>query len=511
MPKNAVTRTVVIDMGSNSFRLVVYDYVPGRWWRHSDEIYDGVRIGAGLFETGALASERIERALAVVEIYAHFCAASSIPPTSVAVVATSAIRDASNGAELVARVKQLTRLDVRILSEAEEAYYAYLAAVNSTTLRDGVVLDLGGGSLQLVRVAERLMRATASLPLGTVRSTERFFAARGSGGKQRATLRDHVLAELAKAPWLAHAGDRLVGMGGTVRNLASAAATAGERAGIGVHGFALRRDALAELIARLARASDAERAQIPGIKPERAGVILAGAVVIAAVMDATSAEQLEVTEAGLREGVFFSSYLARREPPLFADVREASVLNLANQYQTDLTHCEHVARVAGRLWRSLEAAGATPATELDAPSLLWAAAMLHDIGMAVDYDDHHKHSRYLVLAAGLPGFSQREQALIAQAVRFHRKGTPELGVLAAVCEPGDDRLLTALAAVLALAEHLDRGRDGTIDVAGVHANDGGLELELEIARRGDEVLARWGAERQSDSFRRAFGKPLTVS
>jgi exopolyphosphatase/guanosine-5'-triphosphate,3'-diphosphate pyrophosphatase len=503
-------RTVVIDLGSNSFRLVVYDSDAGRYWHHSDEIYDGVRIGAGLGETGVLAPDRIELALEVVDVYAHFCAASGIPARNVHAVATSAIRDAANGREFVERVRKLTKLDVRILSEDEEAYYAYLAAINTTALRDGVVLDLGGGSLQLVHVGARRALARASWPLGTVRSTERFLA-RGSSGKQRAALRDHVLAELARATWLERAGGRLVGMGGTVRNLASAAATVPERAGIGVHGFLLTRPALDELIARLVRADDAARAQMPGIKAERAGVILAGAIVIATVMDALGAAELEVTEAGLREGVFFSTYLAKRDPPLFEDVREASVLNLANQYLRDLTHARHVARIAQHVWRSLEEAGVTPRSDLDAPALLWAAALLHDIGMAVDYDDHHKHSRYLVLAAGLPGYSQREQALIAQSVRYHRKGTPELGVLAGVCQPGDERLLKALAAVLALSEHLDRSRDGTIDVAALHADNGSFELELRVSRRGDETLARWGAERQSEAFRRAFGRTLKVA
>ena len=509
MAKSNAARTVVIDMGSNSFRLVVYDSLGERWWRHSDEIYDVVRIGAGLGETGRLSEERIELALEVMEVYAHFCAASGIAPSNVRAVATSAIRDAANGQELVERVKRHTKLDVRVLSEAEEAYYAYLAAINTTTLSDGVVLDLGGGSLQLVHVGDRQALARNSWPLGTVRTTERFFA-RGASGKQRAALRDHVLRKLERLSWREEAAGTIVGMGGTVRNLASAAATVPERAGIGVHGFVLARDALEELIVRLARASEEERRQMPGIKPERASIILAGAIVVAAVLDAFEAPGLEVTEAGLREGVFFSTYLAPADPPLFADVREASVLNLANQYQADLTHPWHVARTARQLWSSLAKAGATPETTLDADGLLWAAAMLHDIGMAIDYDDHHKHSRYLVLAAGLPGYSQREQALIAQTVRYHRKGSPELGVLAGVCEPGDERLLKALAAVLALAEVLDRGRDGTIDVDGLHGENGSFELELDIHRRGDEILARWGAERQSDAFRRAFGKGLTI-
>jgi exopolyphosphatase/guanosine-5'-triphosphate,3'-diphosphate pyrophosphatase len=146
---------------------------------------------------------------------------------------------------------------------------------------------------------------------------------------------------------------------------------------------------------------------------------------------------------------------------------------------------------------------------LDVAQLLWAASLLHDIGVSVDYDDHHKHSRYLILAAGLPGFSQRELALIAQTVRYHRKGTPELGELEPLCRPGDRRLLTRLAALLRLAEHLDRGRDGTVVGARLSRRDDRLELELDV--NGDAALARWGAERQSDLFQRAFGRPLILT
>src|SRR6202790_1734371 len=162
-------RTVVIDMGSNSFRLVAYSYEPGRWWRRTDEIYDTVRIGAGLLATGRLAEDRIETAIEAMEVYAHFCAASGIGPEHVLAVATSAIRDGENREELLSRVRELTGLPVRVLSTEEEAYFGYLAAVNSTSLSDGAVLDLGGGSLQIVRVRDRHAVESASWRLGTVR------------------------------------------------------------------------------------------------------------------------------------------------------------------------------------------------------------------------------------------------------------------------------------------------------------------------------------------------------
>ena len=136
--------------------------------------------------------------------------------------------------------------------------------------------------------------------------------------------------------------------------------------------------------------------------------------------------------------------------------------------------------------------------------------MLHDIGVSVDYDDHHKHSRYLILAAGLPGFSQRELALIAQTVRYHRKGTPELGELAPLCQPGDEQLLMRLSALLRLAEHLDRGRDGAVVRASLR-EVGRAARRSSSTVDGDPALARWGAERQSDLFRKAFGRPLALA
>jgi exopolyphosphatase/guanosine-5'-triphosphate,3'-diphosphate pyrophosphatase len=504
----ATRRLAVIDMGSNSFRLVAYSYEPGHWWRRSDEIYDTVRLGAGLNSSGRLADDRIETAIEAMEVYAHFCAASGIDAADVRAVATSAIRDATNGAELLARVHELTGLPARVLSAEEEARFGYLAAVNSTSLRDGAVLDLGGGSVQIVAVRDRLARASASWPLGTVRMTERFFDERPAGPRQRDALRAHVLEELASAPWLTAVAGTMVGIGGTVRNLAAAAGAAAGLPSIGVQGALIGRDALEALIKELASRPVSQRAAIDGIKPGRAGLILAGAIVVAAAMEAAGAERLEVSHSGLREGVFFSHYLAPADPPLFDDVRVASVGNLAAQYQPDLVHCTHVASLAGELLDSLNG-GLAPAGGLDVGQLLWAAGMLHDIGVAVDYDDHHKHSRYLILAAGLPGFSQRELALIAQTVRYHRKGAPELGELAPLCERSDQELLTRLAALLRLAEHLDRGRDGAVVAARLHPHDDRLELELSV--NGDAALARWGAERQSDLFRRAFGLPLMLA
>lgn len=495
-------RIAICDLGSNSFRLVVFT-ADGHHWRRSDEIYEPVRIGAGLAESGRLSRDGIERGLATVEVFAHFCRRAGI--TEVDAIATSAIRDAANAKDFLKRCA----LPVRVASTDEEARYGYLAAVNSTTLADGTVLDLGGGSMQLVRVASRHDVELRSWPLGAVRMTERF-ALGGPGPapeKQLRKARDHVAAALADATWLGR-GDRLVGIGGTVRNLAAAVQRQQALPEFGVQGFCLGRDALGALTERLAALDPRQRSQVPGVKPDRGDLILAGAVVIHTMMELGTFTALEVTEAGLREGAFFTNYLPG-DPPLFDDVRRQAVLNLASWYDVDPRHTEHVARLALSVFDQLAAAGLHPGDAIER-ELLWSASVLHDIGMAIDYDDHHKHSRYLVLNSSLPGFSQREVALIGQAVRYHRKGIPALGPFTALMSDGDLAVLIRCALCLRLAEDLERSRDQVVDAVTVKIRPDRVTLRL---RGGKDAVtvARWAAARERELFEIAFGRQLVVA
>ncbi|HLH15544.1 MAG TPA: Ppx/GppA phosphatase family protein [Solirubrobacteraceae bacterium] len=505
-------RLAVIDLGSNSFRLVVFMAGDG-WWRRTDEIYEPVRIGEGLMASGRLGEEPMRRALATLDVFAHFCRASGLDERSVDAVATSAIRDAENAAPFLERARECLGLPVRVLSREQEARYGYLAAVNSTTLRDGCVLDLGGGSLQLVRVADRRIERTGSWPLGTVRMSERFLPPNGPAKRrQLQELREHVTAQFAQARWpvelRGRSDERLVGIGGTVRNLAAAAQRAAGLPSNGVQGMLVGREALDELVRRLAALPAAERASVPGIKPARADLILAGAVVVQGVLLAGGFEALEATEAGLREGVFFERLLAEQDEPLFADVRRASVLNMAAQYHGDSEHTGHVARLALGMFDELARMG-LHAGDARERELLWAACMLHDIGMSIDYDDHHKHSRYLILSGGLPGFSPVETAIVAQAARYHRKGMPAPGPMAALFAEGDEERLTRCATLLRLAEDLERSRDQLVRSTSLSLHDG--EVELKLLADGESAVPRWAARRERELFARAFDRELSVA
>jgi len=504
-------RLAVIDLGSNSFRLVVFQAGRG-CWRRTDEIYEPVRIGQGLMASGRLGEEPIERALATLDVFAHFCRAGGLGASAVDAVATSAIRDAENAESFLARAEERLAAPIRVLSREAEARYGYLAAVNSTTLAEGCVLDLGGGSMQLVRVEGREALESGSWRLGTVRMSERFLPPNGPAKRrQLEELCEYIAGQLADAVWLTEnraRSRRLVGIGGTVRNLAAAAQRAAGLPSNGVQGMLIGHDALDGLIERLAALPAAERAGVPGVKPARADLILAGAVVVKGAMKAGSFKSLEATEAGLREGVFFERLLDGRPRPLFDDVRRTSVMNMAAQYRVDIQHTEHVAALALGMFDELAALGLHKGDPRER-ELLWAACMLHDIGMSIDYDDHHKHSRYLILNGGLPGFEPVETAIIAQSARYHRKGMPTPGPLSALFGEGDVERLDRCAALLRLAEDLERSRDQLVRSTDLALD--GQEVRLRLIAEGDSAVPRWAAGRERELFARAFHRRLSVA
>jgi exopolyphosphatase / guanosine-5'-triphosphate,3'-diphosphate pyrophosphatase len=502
---HVVDRVAVVDMGSNSWRLVVYGYEPDTpWWSLVDEIREAVRIGAGMGEERLLRPERIDRAIHTAAVFDAFCRASGID--RIDAVATSAIRDARNGEDLLEAIRAGTALDPHMISGREEARYGFLAIVNSTTLEEGFGLEMGGGSIQTLRIAGRGLTDAESLALGSVSVSEEFLPGERATTKGMKALRRRVAGELDSLGWWA-GGGRLVGIGGTIRNLAAAAMKRLDVPDIDVQGFTLTREALEELIELLAARPASKRGGVAGIKPDRSDVILGGALVLSAALDAGGFDAVEVTEAGLREGIFFERLLG--EGGLFEDVRRESVENLAHRFTSEPDHVRHVATLSLAMFDGLAAAGLH---DLGPPEreLLWAACLLHDIGTAIDYDDHHRHSHYLILNAGLPGFTPRELVLIGLIARYHRKGDPDSSQLGDLEEDGDAERLRLLSGMIRLAEQLERSRDRSVRAVRVGSANGAITLEAQTGARGDPSVAIWAARRNSDLLAEAIGRPVEI-
>ena len=501
----------MIDMGSNSWRLVVFGYEPGTpWWSLVDEIREAVRIGAGMGERAGnggrlLRPDRVELALHTAVVFSAFCRATGVD--QIEALATSAIRDAVDGDRLLTEIERTTGLRARVISGEEEARYGWLAIANSTTIGDGFGLDIGGGSIQAMKIEGRRLADSRSLRLGAVRVSERFMPDDRATSKQMKALREHVAAELAELGWWS-GGGRLVGIGGTIRNLAAAAMKRLDIPDIDVQGFELTRDALEDLIDELASRPVSKRGQVKGIKYDRADVILGGAIVLATALEEGGFDALEATEAGLREGAFFERLLG--ENGLFDDVRSESVHNLAHRFGHDDAHDLHVWTLSSEMFDGLAAAGlhdyGMPEREL-----LWAGCLLHDIGVVVSYDDHHRHSHYLTLNAGLPGFTPRELILIGLIARYHRKGAPDTSELGELAEPGDEHRLQLLCGVIRLAEQLERSRDRAITDVRVTANGDAVSLTAGCDPSRDITVPIWAARRNTDLLAEALGREVEIA
>ncbi len=494
-------RIGIVDLGSNTARLVVFSFEPGKWFVLDTEIRERVRLGQGLGEDGELTPDAIDRAVAALDLFSDFAAASGLE--NLEVIATSAVRDASNRSEMLARIGSLG-FAVDSVSGEEEAQLGVVAVANGFDLKDAWVIDLGGGSAQVSRMSQRRYRRGGAFPLGALRLTDTYLASDPPKPKEVKALEKRVRAELAETlDQLAGDPVPVVAMGGTIRNLARAAQRLRGYPLDVMHGYFLRREDLEtvteELLGRTAR----KRGALSGISGDRADIILAGALVFRVILRAADRDGVWISGNGVREGAFYTHFLP--EPHTLADVRRFSVENLAHQYMQPAEHLERVRRLARRLFEELESLHELGRREA---GLLDAAATLHDIGMTVGYHLHHKHGSYLVLAARLNGYDHREQALLSLLVRFHRKGQPKLGPLADVACEGDEQLLATLTFCLRMAEMLERSRAGRVE--DVRAKIGVEEVRLDVVAAEEPVVELWEASKQAPLFERAFGRRLEV-
>lgn len=500
----------IIDLGSNSARLLVAHYTLGSTFKVTDELSRRVRLSEGMAPTQQLTPAAIERALETLRLFASFCKANGV--RRVMPVATAAVRDASNQAEFLQRTQRETGLRLRVLTGQQEAYFSSLGAINSIGIQQGLVLDVGGGSAELAKVTAGEFQRGIVKPLGALSLTERFCKTDPLSDPDYNALYKYIENTLAPVGWLrVRAGQQFVGLGGSVRTLARIDRETRNYPFHLVHQYELKLSRLEKLIEKLRGLGRKERARrIPGLRNDREDIILAGAMVVAAALRQSGAESLLVCGQGLREGLLYSQFLRTRRPPVIRNLREFSVLNLARNYGFNQPHADHVARLSLSLFDQLSTEHGLGACEREC---LWAAAQLHDIGTAVDYYNHHKHAGYIVLNAPLPGYTHTEQVTIAALCVLHRRGRPELELFAPMDLLTTQELGSArkMGALLRLAEYLDRSRSAAIKKVQVRIADGRAQILATPAAVGGAAVEVWETQRATDLFEQEFGMPLSVS
>jgi len=503
-------RVAAIDIGSNSIRQIVADISADGDIVVVDEMKAAPRLGAGLDETGTLRDDSIERAVEAIDRMATL--ARRHGAETIETVATSAVRDSSNSDEFVARVQLATGLKVRVLDGKAEARLCFRSALAHFELGVGraVVMDIGGGSLELAASVDGVVEHLTSLPLGALRLTERYFADGTRRKAVRALRRDVRRAIRPELPIRDWRGAQLIGSGGTFTNLAGMhLARQGVQVARSVHGTSVPRVELEHILEMLAEMNPEERSHVEGLNAGRADIIVAGLAVAAEVMARLDARELTVSRYGIREGILLE---AARVSPTIADPGEAhdrSMSDFATRCHYEAPHAKTVQTIALALFDSLgERLGCTAEDR----RLLADAALLHDIGYHISYERHHKHSYHLILHADLLGITPSDQVVVANVARYHRGPAPRKKHRNfAALGPALRRRIKRLSAILRFADGLDRGHVGAVASVKVRWLKRAIRITPVPAHPSHSLrLEMWGAHRKSQLLAKLAGVPVEI-
>lgn len=475
-------------------------------FRVIDKEKEMVQLGRGSLEGRPLTDEAIERGVDALRKMASIAGRWKVD--EVVAVATSAIREAPNARRFINLAKKSADIRIRAISGEEEADYIYRAVRASTDFHGGtaLVIDIGGGSVELIAGTADEVFLTVSEPLGSLRIAQRFDLDRAATpavvDECRRYVRDRLKKALRSVSRLGF--DFSVGTSGTIAALATLASNGDTAVASGLRWLSVKR--LRELVELLAPLSAAERAKQFQLDSPRAETILAGAIVLDEIARGLGIEQIRACDAALREGIVQSVLDRVSNPKERGSVRRASVLALVERSDIERSHADHVARLALRIFDQTEDLHMLRTGERE---LLEYAALLHEVGMHVSYQGHHKHSYYLISHAGLRGFTGEQVAIVANVARYYRKSPPKAeDENFAQLSSWQQSVVCRLTAILRIADALDRGRQRAVRDVGVELGEGIVTFHVRLRGNADTELE--AAERRAKYFGKVFETEVAV-
>ena len=515
-------RIAAIDIGTNSFHLLVAAVDPKlRTFRIIQAEKATTRLGERDPETGELTEAAMQRGLETLRQFRDLAASHRVE--QIVTAATSAVREAPNGRDFLQTILDDLGMEVDLVSGPEEARLIYLGVLSGMPFGDRphLLLDIGGGSTELILADGRDARALTSTRVGAVRLQRDFVRDDPMPPQRRSFLQAFIQGSLEpavdKVRRRIKPGETpvLVATSGTAMAIGSLAASEEERPPRKLHGYCVTRQSLNQVVDRLITMTPAQRRELAPINDRRAEIIVPGALILQTTMKMLGVEEFVLSERALREGLIVDWMLRQGlledRFSFQSSIRQRTVLHQVQRFAVNQSRAERVASHALSLYDATR--GVMHDDSGEGRELLWAAAMLHTCGQHINISAYHKHTWYLIRHGELLGYSEAEHLMVAAIARYHRRSLPkkrhESWQLVATRD--NRRCVHQMALLLRLAAALDRRPEPVISALRIHAVKGSLDLEIVPERVNQNVsLEQWSLEGCAEVVKEAVGVNLRV-
>ena len=492
----------IIDLGSNTTRMLIIEVTGNGAYHLVEEDKCVVRLSEGEGNGGDIKASGLRRAIDAMRLFKGICDYHGV--TRNIAVATAAVRVARNQESFLQKLKEETGISFRVLTTEEEPYYGYLGVINTTSLRSGLIMDLGGGSMEITAIKDRLIAHSTSIPYGALNLTEKFIGDKPSDNKLK-DLEAFLKQQLKDVNWLEqYKKSQMYGIGGTIRSIARMDQRLNSYPFDELHNYAISPLAVSSVYSLIKGMTPKELTDVPGLSRDRADIIVAGTAVVNTVMKYLEIPELRVSSSGLRDGLFFHEFL---KPPVVPDVSALAIDNISRLYCLDKAHAGHVRTLADGLFEGLKPLNGFTARD---KQLLQAAALLHELGYYYDYGKRYNNTFYNIIDNPVYGFTHMENYKVALIAAHHGAGGIKSRFTFSNVPIGKDELkeVKRLSVILALADAFGRSRSGRVSAVSCALSKSTAVLKPQY--RGDITLEIMSAKELAASFKKAFDRELLI-
>ena len=501
-------KIAVIDLGSNTARLVLANVLPNGHFVIFDELKESVRLGQDMDRDGFLKPSRVAQAVKTLKMFRKLCDSYNVD--KVYAFATNAVRRAKNQRSFIEEINAVCGFKFKVLSEEEEATHIYQGVINSLDIPKAVIMDISGSSLQLIHYNRRNLLNRENLPFGTITLSDLFNDPSVSPEEQAKQIETYVYEQLQKISWLKELDPdvQFVGVGGSFRNLARIVKRMKRYPVDMIHNMNVSREDFDSVYDTIKVLDPDKRNKIKGLNSDRADIFVAALSSIKAFFNSTNFDNLVISGSGIREGIMFNHAVpSTMEKPL-SDVLGYSAYTLMSYYDVNIPHAEQVCNLSIQLYKQLRVLHKLPRQYV---KVLRIAALLHDSGLRVKFYDRYRHSFYFILNSNLYGVSHRDlvlAAFVAQGTRKDEFNAAEWNKYKDLLKEEDLVAVLRLGVILRIAESLDRSMTGVIKSLNCDVLGDSVIMKTEVD--GDATLEIKDAMNAGAEFARAFRKNLEI-